>query len=176
MSFSHKVFRAIALSNIKVFVDMDGVLADFEGGFLNQFGAAANSHDDEMKWGMIHSVPDFFRRLQPIPGAFDFFDRIRCLDPIILTSCPHTNYMEIAKQKRAMIRECFSDTVLVLPCRGSENKPAFMNSLGDILIDDWKHNIVDWNAAGGVAIKHVGVDFEATLVKLNLALVERLLS
>lgn len=137
-----------------LFLDLDGVLADFDGAFPVVFGMDHKSMADEDMWEKINAHPSFFRDLPPMPGALEFFRKVEHLDPIILTACPKNNYAHVAKQKREWVREHLSDDVLVLPVMGGSNKPLFMRHEGDILIDDFIRNVNAWEGAGGVGILH----------------------
>lgn len=148
-----------------LYVDLDGVMADFDGAFPAVFGLDHRSLADEEMWGHINSHASFFRDLPPMAGAIEFFRSIEHLNPVILTACPKSNYAHVAAQKRAWVREHLSQTCLVLPVMGGRHKPLFMHQPGDILIDDWGKNCAAWTEAGGVAIKHEG-DWAETRVAL----------
>ena len=148
-----------------LYVDLDGVMADFDGAFPAVFGLDHRSLADEEMWGHINSHASFFRDLPPMLGAIDFFRSIEHLEPVILTACPKSNYAHVARQKRAWVRAHLSQTCLVLPVLGGRHKPLFMHQTGDILIDDWGKNCVAWTEAGGVAIKHEG-DWDRTRAAL----------
>ena len=124
-----------------VYLDLDGVMADFESYFETAFGYLHNSVSDDVMWKTINSHPKFFRNLPPCNGAIEFFKSIEHLDPIILTACPKTNYNAAALQKKEWVREHLSDTCWVLPVLGGRNKALFMHNIGDILIDDYESNI-----------------------------------
>ena len=149
-----------------LYIDMDGVLADFDGSFPQVFGLDHRSLADDEMWMHINSHPSFFRDLPPMPGALEFFRSVEHLQPVILTACPKSNYPHVAAQKRAWVREHLSQTCLVLPVLGGRHKPLFMHQPGDILIDDWGKNCNAWRDAGGRAIKHEG-DWTATTAALN---------
>jgi 5'(3')-deoxyribonucleotidase len=117
-------------------------------------------------WAAIDTVPTFFRDLPVIPGALEFFEQIKHLHPIILTSCPASNYPHVADQKHAWVREHLGDDVLVLPVNGSESKPRFLQHHGDVLIDDWGKNIRAWEQQGGIGLKYEG-DFGEILWQLR---------
>lgn len=146
-----------------LFLDLDGVMADFDLHFHQCFGQHCRELDDEIMWPLIygHHTP-FFRSMPPMPGALEFFKQIEHLNPVILTACPKTNYAAVATQKREWVREHLSKTCMVLPVMGSHNKPLFMHQPGDVLIDDYGKNCRAWAAAGGNAIKHEG-DWHNTL-------------
>lgn len=139
---------------IRLYLDLDGVMADFDAHFPAVFGLDHRSMADDAMWAAINAHPSYFRDLPPCPGAIEFFREIEHLEPIILTACPRTNYANAATQKRAWVREHLSSTITILPVMGGRNKPLFMHALGDILIDDFERNTDAWFKAGGVPILH----------------------
>ena len=69
-------------NNIGVLFDLDGVLADFDRGVMELAGfnrnvATANSaiKDDDM-WQAIAKVPNFYDKLELMPGATEMFNSI----------------------------------------------------------------------------------------------------
>ncbi len=152
-----------------IFLDLDGVMADFDKTFPEKFLLSHIGMDKKKMWEHIHSVPDFFVNLPLMPGAMWLYDTIsyRFGQPFILTACPASRYHDVAKQKRQWVRNHLGSAI-VLPSYGSEGKPAFMHNPGDILIDDWGKNCDAWEAAGGVAIKHENA--RDTMAKLEAAI------
>lgn len=142
----------------RIYLDLDGVMADFDGTFPAVFGLDHRDMADDAMWLKINGHPSFFRDLPPMAGAVDFFRSIEHLDPIILTACPKSNYAHVATQKVEWVRAHLSAHVTVLPVLGGSSKPLFMHAKGDILIDDFRRNTEAWAAAGGHAILHRGFD------------------
>ena len=149
-----------------LFLDLDGVMADFDGAFPALFGVDHRTLPDEEMWRYINEYGTYFRDLPPCQGALRFYAAVRHLNPIILTACPPDRYADVAAQKRAWVREHLGDDVPVLPVQGGKAKPFFMHRPGDILIDDFYRNIVRWNAAGGRGLLHTD-DFTATAYHLE---------
>jgi len=150
----------------RVYLDLDGVMADFDAHFPAVFGFdhRMNRLGDDELWAKINSHPSYFRDMPLCPGALDFYKSIEHLSPIILTACPKSNYAHAAQQKRAWVRAHLPGSATVLPVMGGINKPLFMHAQGDILIDDYKRNIAAWNEAGGTGILHTS--FGATIFSL----------
>jgi 5'(3')-deoxyribonucleotidase len=138
----------------KIYLDLDGVMADFDAHFPATFGLDHRGMADNAMWATINTHPSYFRDMPVCPGAIEFFRLIEHLRPIVLTACPKTNYVNAATQKREWVREHLGRHVTVLPVMGGRHKPLFMHEAGDILIDDWKKNTEAWESAGGVAILH----------------------
>jgi 5'(3')-deoxyribonucleotidase len=139
-----------------IFVDSDGVVADFEAHYFEYFGHKHNSVSDEDMWKSINSYPEFFRNLPLLPGAVEnITNLIKCGWHVeILTACPKSNYAHSALMKKLFFREKFGPDLRVLPVLGGKNKVLFMHKPGDILIDDFAKNIKPWQEAGGIGIVH----------------------
>ncbi|MGO4738601.1 hypothetical protein AB4099_18785 [Bosea sp. 2KB_26] len=155
----------------RLYLDLDGVMADFDAHFPAVFGLDHRGMADDAMWQTINAHPSYFRDMPPCPGAIEFFREIAHLDPIVLTACPRTNYANAATQKRAWVREHLSTSITVLPVMGGHNKPLFMHAPKDILIDDFRRNTEAWSAAGGVSILHQ--DFRDTRLQLQTILAIR---
>ena len=142
---------------MRVYLDLDGVLANFDAGYRALFGWTPNHDLTDEQWETIHAQEDFFFNLPLYEGAVKLFLNLpRAVN--ILTACPKSHYGSVARQKRRWVQKHFGDYVTVLPVMGSHNKPLFMHAPGDLLIDDYGKNCREWSAAGGIAIKHEAVD------------------
>lgn len=138
----------------RIYLDLDGVMADFDAHFPTTFNCDHRSMADDDMWAQINGHPSYFRDMPVCPGAIEFWDTIRHMEPIILTACPRSNYAHVARQKREWVRQHLSCGAMVLPVMGGRNKPLFMHEPGDILIDDFERNTKAWEAEGGIAILH----------------------
>lgn len=138
----------------RLFLDLDGVMADFDAAFPSVFGLNHRDMADKEMWGHINGHPTFFLDLPPCPGALEFYHDIRHLQPVVLTACNASNYVNVARQKREWVRRHLGRDVTVLPVSGGVHKPLFMHARGDILIDDFRRNTEAWEMAGGRAILH----------------------
>ena len=152
----------------RIYLDLDGVMADFDGYFLEQFGVASNTLDDPTLWKWINGHGNFFSNLPVCEGAVEFYNSLGDLNVTILTACPKTNYTVAAVQKRDWVYRHLSPNVTVIPMLGGKNKCLFMHSPGDILIDDFEKNCIAWREHGGIAIQHK--NFVDTTKQLDLFL------
>lgn len=143
----------------RLFLDMDGVFADFDRGYAESFGHECLEVDDSTMWATINTKRDtFFRELPVMPGAVSFYEGLllRNIEPIFLTACPESNFASVAAQKKAWIKEHVNSAALVIPVMHGRNKHHYLQNEGDILIDDFPRNIERWNKAGGVGLLHKG--------------------
>ena len=145
------------MQKTRIYLDLDGVMADFDRHFTDCFGLPCKDTPDDVKWPLVYGHGTFFRTMPPCDGAREFFDALvgQYGEPIILTACPKAPlYRPSAQQKRDWVREHLSATATVLPVMGGYNKGLFMHAPGDILIDDYRRNTEAWEADGGRAILH----------------------
>lgn len=137
----------------RLFLDCDGVLADFDWYFEQAFGHPARSfeekHGANKFWENLEHHEDFYNRLPLMPDAMELFEAVKHLDPSILTGLPQGDWGE--PQKRTWGTRHFPDTTMI--CCLSKNKRDHMKP-GDVLVDDWLRYRDLWVEAGGIFIHH----------------------
>ena len=143
----------------QIFIDLDGVMADFDRYFFERFGKVCQIMEDDEMWALIDThEPDFFYNLPMMPDAIEIFAKaLEYTNPIFLTACPKHTYHNAAEQKKAWVRKHICQNTLVLPVLGGINKRCFIQKQGDILIDDFEKNINAWTENGGYGILHTSV-------------------
>lgn len=159
---------------MRVFLDLDGVMADMEGHYLRSFGHKMDEAPsrDEM-WANINGADEFFYNCPAFPGAVDFFKKLRGhYDVAILTAASIPWNPTIATQKVRWVKRHLSPVVMVIPTAESAHKKYFAQNWRDTLIDDYGQNCREWGEAGGVAIKHEG-NYSETWTNLLTALRHR---
>lgn len=154
----------------RLFLDLDGVMADFDRHFRDCFGKDPTSKggvDDAELWALVHGHGNFFRTMPIMEGAMVFYAELLMngFKPIILTAASKQHYAEMAVQKMDWVRATMGKDPLVLPVYGSSSKSLFVQNKGDILIDDYLKNCYRWEKAGGFAVHHNG-NFKDTLNKV----------
>ena len=136
---------------MQLFVDMDGVLADFNTGHEQVFGTRADKLLDNVNWNAVRNVEDFYLNLPPMPDLDELWDAIKHLDPIVLTGVP-ASVEEAPANKMAWIVKNLGSDIEVRCCRSREK---YLHAApGDILIDDWEKYKDLWLNAGGRWITH----------------------
>lgn len=148
----------------KIYFDMDGVLADFDGFVKHQLGmaySAGEKHwlpsDDEM-WERARNTSHFYYQLNIMDGAKKMFDMVfqkygsQCE---ILTGIPKPKrgLLTASEDKTAWAREFLSPDITV-NIVFKEQKPQFCKGKNSILIDDTERNIAEWEQSGGTGILH----------------------
>ena len=164
------------MDNTRIYMDMDGVLADFEKGVREilhmepqpQNGKRSVEKDDLM-WEAMRKAEHFYDRLDLMPGAKEMFDRIygkygdRCE---ILTGVPRKErgIVDAVPDKISWSHRLLSENVKVhTVCR--KHKIQSCTGPEAVLIDDREKTIREWRDLDGTGILHVSP--EKTLRELE---------
>jgi hypothetical protein len=158
--------RSLALKTVtrRLYLDCDGVLADFDAGATAVLGmkprAYEKSHGLRRFWQKLASAPDFYFGLPLLPGATELFEAVRHLDPIILTGLPLGNWA--ADQKVRWAARHFPGT-RIITCMARDKRDHAGE--GDVLVDDQLKHAHLWEEAGGIFVHHQ--DMPTTLERLK---------
>jgi hypothetical protein len=153
---------------VKLYIDLDGVLADFDTGAQRVIGTTDTYkwewvHGTTKFWGMLDAADEFFYNLPPMADADFLWGAVKHLNPTILTALPKRGAAAVDQQKRAWVAENLGIDVPVITCQTSE-KPDYCLP-GDVLIDDRTVNAERWNGALGTFVWHI--DAYRTVGKLK---------
>lgn len=159
-----------------VYIDMDGVLADF-------FGKVAQEHDVDY-WREIHrkdlgidqiaQKPGFFANLPPMPNAEKFMQGvIKLVGKYSILSSPLLSDVEQSSEEKARwiskyLKQRQPESIIFdhekyRHAQQPDNTP-------NILIDDWDTNIKLWESHGGIGILYKDDNYKEALTRLELAL------
>lgn len=141
-----------------VYVDLDGVLADFDKWANDYLGDISWSEEIEKPlWGRLGEVKDLYARLPVHPHAYalwnyltENFERVE-----ILTAIPRrAHFPDAVNHKRDWVHKHFGDCVRVNFGPYAYDKQFHIRSNYDVLIDDSSKNINQWNARGAIGFLH----------------------
>jgi hypothetical protein len=135
---------------MNLFVDMDGVLADFAQHHQAVFGWRPDE-EDEVDWAVVREVKDFHLNIPPMADLELLWGRIERYHPIVLTGVPE-QIGEAPADKRAWVSKHLGPEVEVR-C-GPSSKKWMHAQPGDILIDDTVKHRKHWVKAGGIWVTH----------------------
>ena len=141
----------------KIFVDMDGVLANFVEGvesakYLN--GPFEKQSDYDQRKVELSNAGLFFD-LPPMSDMQTLVNYVKGtgIDWEILSCSGEQNRDKVAKDKFKWIRKHVDIDVLVTCTLKGKEKAVFARP-GYVLIDDKASNITAWQDAGGIGIYH----------------------
>jgi hypothetical protein len=148
----------------RLFLDCDGVLADFDGYATELLGMAPRAfearHGRREFWRRIAGHEDFFFRLPLLPDARELWDATAHLHPVILTGLPQGDWA--APQKLRWAARHFPGARMITTM--ARAKREHMEAPGDVLVDDLLKYRGLWEEAGGVFVHHR--DARTTLAEL----------
>lgn len=147
-------------STTRIYVDMDGVLADFDKHFENTHNmhpsAYEKAHGTEAFWKSIIGTDKYWENIPPFPYAQEMLDFIfEHFEHVSILSAPsNSDYERTIREKRTWLNKNVK-----MPC-GTHVPAIFRKDKhvyaagGAILIDDFENKVKKWNSHGGFAIHH----------------------
>ena len=154
----------------QIFVDMDGVLADFFGEWaklmdVDHYTKIDKEHDINDALQKIRDTDDFWLNLPMLPASKKLLDLIKKVKGSYnICSTPLADDPNSEKHKRTWIQKNLSffppDNVYI-----THDKPQYAKNedgTPNILIDDFGKNVNAWEAAGGIGFKYKDHKFERT--------------
>lgn len=137
----------------QLFLDCDGVLADFDAGARQLLGMTPAAfevrHGRGEFWRRLARARNFYGELAEMPDAQRLFRAVKHLKPTILTGLPLGNWA--APQKEEWAAEHFPGVPIITTM--ARQKHLHMNP-GDVLVDDRENHRHLWENAGGIFIHH----------------------
>jgi 5'(3')-deoxyribonucleotidase len=155
--------------NVRIYVDMDGVLTDF----IQQLSKLLDKPlkpgydfgNDPKIWKKIDGAgEDFWATMKWMPDGKELWDALEKKHPTIL-SAP-SNHESSIKGKKQWLKKNLPKVPYII----EEEKYKYADK-DSVLIDDREKNIKKWEDAGGIGILHK--DAEDTLKKLSKILKEK---
>ena len=155
-----------------LFLDMDGVVADFEQAFtdLSKKDITKISNMEKYYWFVIINKlgPDFWSELKPMPYAHLLWNAFKQYKPTFLTAALRNGYDSSVEGKTKWIQQHFGyDKIIVV--RGAKEKWKYCRP-GDILVDDMPKNIQEWNEAGGIGFLYHPKDTKKIITEVQKVL------
>ena len=148
----------------KIYVDMDGVLVDFDGGYEKLTGMTTREADEkgpEFFWKPISKAgAKWWITLNWMSDGKQLWDYVKKYNPELLSAPSREEASKMGK--RIWVKRELPGAKLIL--RSADKKQEFASPTS-ILIDDREKNIEQWEAAGGIGILHT--DASSTIKKLK---------
>jgi hypothetical protein len=150
------------LQRITVYLDCDGVLADFNRYAIEKLGKMFNTFpDSQSAWDAMHKHQNVYMDLEPMPDAFDLVKGVFELKKDfgfrvgVLTAIPKIGRIPEARQHKIYwILKHFPELRENFAIGPHAEHKQYHCRAGDVLIDDSQKNIPQWNSKSGFGILH----------------------
>jgi hypothetical protein len=139
---------------MKLFLDLDGVLADFDRGVREVTGSRPEDLTLATMWAALARAPRFFETLAFMEDAEALWRFCAPHHPTILTGLPLGTWAP--EQKRRWVARMLGAHVPVVTCM-SRQKPRWSGA-GHVLVDDRVSAREGWVRKGGVFVHHVSAE------------------
>lgn len=161
------ILREIESDKYQIYVDMDGVLTDFDKQ-LKATAGIKNGRD----WEKKHGADAFWTEIKK--GGLEFWSKMPWMKDgkqlwnyikdknVAVLSAPAKTIPDSKKGKKMWVKNNLGNAKLILAQAADKQKYASPTS---ILIDDFDRNISQWKASNGIAIHHKNAS--DTIKKLN---------
>lgn len=142
----------------KVYVDLDGVLVDFDSEMARIGFPRAKVENDKVAkskfWQAVGRLAKegkpFWGAMNPMPDATQLWNYVKKYNPEILSATGHVG--NATQEKHEWVKKYLGDVPVHLT-RKSADKAQYA-APNHILIDDRAKSIEPWLAAGGIGILH----------------------
>lgn len=155
----------------QVYIDMDGVLADFFTAWEDLMGVDHYRKIDNIEQGLqaIRDADNFWLNLEPTPNSGKLLALVKELKgEYNILSAPLAGDPRAEKHKRMWVAKYLKQfppkNVIITADKHLYAKQS--DGTPNILIDDYGANIAKWNQAGGIGVKHKDYKFERTFNNL----------
>ncbi|MEM5948427.1 hypothetical protein WKV44_07700 [Spirochaetia bacterium 38H-sp] len=139
-----------------LFIDLDGVLVDFENGVKDITGFLPTEQNKRSMWSQLAKTQNFYANLEWTRDGKKLWEYVKHHNPVILTGLPLGSWAK--PQKLAWCRKNLGENIPVLTCFSKDKaKTAKQKTPQDhipILIDDREELRESWEKEGGIFIHH----------------------
>lgn len=134
-----------------LWIDCDGVLADFDTAATRLFGMSGDEYEERYGkadlYARLEAAPDFYFNLEPMPTAHALMASVQVYNPTILTGTPRGDW---ARGQKLRWRDVWFPGTPMFVCKSTE-KYKYCQP-GDVLLDDRGKYAHLWRKAGGTFI------------------------
>jgi hypothetical protein len=163
------VATATATKLPEIYLDMDETIVNWMEGANRALAAAGHpewnadhwnkyseTEADKIRWEILNNTPNFWETLPWMPDGKQIWNFVKKYKPYILSACGKLAG-DVCRdgKKRWLAKNLGSNNLsgVHLVLRAEKKNYAKINGKSTVLIDDYDKNCIEYNAAGGIAVK-----------------------
>jgi len=147
---------------MQLFLDCDGVLADFDSFAAEIMGMNPREFERQKGagkfWSEIYSTQNFFTRLPKMHDADILVESVRHLNPIILTGTPRQGEDMWATKQKLAWRDIHFPDLHMITCESKDKFLHHVPNKHNVIVDDWPQHKQVWEDNGGTFIVHTSAE------------------
>lgn len=148
----------------QIYVDLDGVLSDFDSHYEALFGVRPNqdTYEPPDLWDNVRAHGRFYETQPLMKDAHKLWDAIKQFhpNPVILTGVPYS--IPDAAYQKGKWRDNHFPGVRMICCKSTDK--YLWGKRGDILIDDRLKYSKYWIEMGGIFLHHTSISRTLSLL------------
>ena len=162
------------LKEFKIYCDLDGVIADFDGRVKEITGKWPKEFPSSNQvWKALDLQAEdnyayFYSGVNLLPDAHILWEFLKPFNPEILTALGRLSFS--TKVKLDWIYDQLDSEVKVLFVERGEHKAIQYGKKGTVLIDDKEKSIISWRKTDGIGVVHKSAEETIRNLKLEIML------
>ncbi|MFA5153177.1 MAG: hypothetical protein WC554_11500, partial [Clostridia bacterium] len=160
----NKAFANYYGNSRRLFMDQDGVLADFVGHYKAVFNRDAYKDDPFTVQQFCKTEPNFFRGIPVLERGRKLYEALKDKYTIAVLTHPMPEMTFCKYDKALWLKEHFPEIKTVI---FSGEKYEYAVSEESVLIDDMESNLMPWADAGGTAIDFTKLSNDKIIDKID---------
>lgn len=139
---------------LNLYIDFDGVIMntiDVTYKMADDLGIERN-YENYLKFYQKLDWREVLNKSEAISDSWNCIQRIIESNKFNVSILTHVTSISEIEEKVKIIREHFRD-ITIIPVPKSISKTEMLKAEGSVLVDDFVHNLKEWEAAGGYGVR-----------------------
>ena len=140
---------------LNLYIDFDGVIMNTIEVTYKEIEKMGIKREEQDRIFEFYSKLDWKKVLEesePIHDSFNCIKKIIDSEKFNVSILTHVTSLSEIEEKVKVIRKHFRD-ITIIPVPKTISKTEMLKAEGAVLVDDYVHNLIEWEKAGGYGIR-----------------------